>query len=207
MRIAGTACVVESCTVVARGYHVASRARRPKFGYRTVSSDPSARISELTGNSSNTTSTTGVRVATDTSAPAASSTASGTVATKPSSPISGSARETDRNERKARDRTYTIAATTAGTIGSRSTPPRWGSRSRRSCNNTRNEKPEIATMCSAPASVCDTSATSASAPTTASGGTTARIRANTITSRRVEPRTTRNSGFPFNIENTGWPTP
>ena len=39
----------------------------PKFGYRTVSSDPSALISELTGNSSKTTSTTGVWVATGTS--------------------------------------------------------------------------------------------------------------------------------------------
>ena len=43
--------------------------------------------------------------------------------------------------------------------------------------------------------------------TTTSGGTTARSRANTITSQRVDPRTTRNSGFPFNIEKTGWPTP
>ena len=193
--------------MVARGYQVPSRASRAKFGYRTVSSDPSARISELTGNSSNTTSTTGMRVATGRRRPprrrrrAAPSRRSRSARSP-----EAQGRRTGTSGRRATARTRSPRAS-AGTTRSSRAPPRWGSSSRRSCNKTRNEKPQIATTCSAPASVRDRSEASASAATTTSGGTTARSRANTITSQRVEPRTTRNSGFPFNIEKTGWPTP
>ncbi len=52
-RIAGTAAVVLSWTVVAREYQVASPARRAKFGKRVTSTSPGRVISEVTGSSSN----------------------------------------------------------------------------------------------------------------------------------------------------------
>ena len=52
-------------------------------------------------------------------------------------------------------------------------------------------------------SIALTSPAAASTTTTRSGGTKASSNANARTSPRVDPRTTRNSGFPFNIENTG----
>ena len=61
MRIAGTACVVPSPTVVVCSNQVEPRASRAKFGKRTASMRPCASSSELTGSSSNAISTTGAR--------------------------------------------------------------------------------------------------------------------------------------------------
>ncbi len=72
---------------------------------------------------------------------------------------------------------------------------------------TRNPRPQTATMWSARASVAQTRAITHSAATIASGGRNASASANTTTSPRIDPRTTRNSGFPFSIEKTGWLTP
>src|SRR3954454_17955665 len=60
LRIAGTARVVLSETVVALRYHVASRARRPNAGKRAASIRPPGPISEIAGSSSKITRTTGV---------------------------------------------------------------------------------------------------------------------------------------------------
>ena len=79
MRIAGTANVVSSLTVVAWGYHVDSLASRPNPGKRSASMEPSPRMSELTANSSKTTNTTGVLPPISSWAPSASASASGAV--------------------------------------------------------------------------------------------------------------------------------
>src|SRR4051794_39478798 len=59
LRIAGTASVVLSETVVALRYQVASRARRPNAGKRFASIVSPGPISEIAGSSSTTTRTTG----------------------------------------------------------------------------------------------------------------------------------------------------
>ncbi len=60
MRIAGTACVVPSATVLVFANQVEPRERRAKFGNRTGSIRPLASRSEFSGSSSNVTRTTGV---------------------------------------------------------------------------------------------------------------------------------------------------
>ena len=61
MRIAGTACVVPSATVLVRANQVEPGARRAKFGKRRASIRPRASSSELSGSSSKAISTTGAR--------------------------------------------------------------------------------------------------------------------------------------------------
>ena len=60
VRIAGTACSVCGCTVVELRNHVAFLASEAKFGNRTASTRCARSISAIVGNSSKTTSTTGV---------------------------------------------------------------------------------------------------------------------------------------------------
>ena len=98
-----------------------------KFGYLRASIDPSGRSRELTGNSSITTTTTGVLVRPATFAAATLSVASGTVATNVTSPSSGKAKATDRNDRNTRDWRYATATSVAGTIGT-AVPRRAGRR-------------------------------------------------------------------------------
>jgi hypothetical protein len=104
VRIAGTARVVYWSIVVVREYHVPSRASRPKPGYRSASTLPFSRMSEDTGSSSKTTSTTGVSPCAWTRAPCASATASGAVPTNATRPASGSTTEKERNVRNGRQR-------------------------------------------------------------------------------------------------------
>ena len=61
MRIAGTACVVPSATVVARENHVELAASRAKAGKRLASFRPPPWWSEFSGSSSNAIRTTGAR--------------------------------------------------------------------------------------------------------------------------------------------------
>ena len=82
-----------------------------------------------------------------------------------------------------------------------------GSKSFRSCNAAVAPKIHTARTWTTDASFDDTTPRTASSPMAASGGAKARTIAKTTASAREAPLMTRNSGFPWSIEKTGWLTP
>ena len=100
----GAASEVHSCTVVAFRYHVDSRARRAKLGYRIASISPLRVISELAGSSSSRRKTTGAGDSTRTCAASASSVSEGRPLTNQSRPTTGTTIEYPRKSRAARQR-------------------------------------------------------------------------------------------------------
>ena len=197
---AGTASVVESWTVVARGYQVAV------FAQTARSSDTAARRASRPRASASSPGTRrrprGRRGCTsrhERRRPRRRRRREEPSPQTATSAITGSARESERNERKVANRMYATAASAAGIHRQQERAPcARGRGAATSWSTARNEKLQIAIdVQRAGDRPRRGSRGAASTVTTKNGGTNASSRANRITSTRVEPRMTRNSGLPL----------
>src|SRR4026207_812377 len=168
--MAGTACAVNSCTVVAFGYQVAPRASRPKFGNLVLSIRPLGSSSDVTGNSSSTTRTPGTREVTTNGAASASSTVVGSPCTNQATAATGRSTDTVRNSLSARTRTYPATPSAQSATTSTSVSARLGSSSFRPRKATGKRKPASAARNIAAPTQRDTRPARAAYATAASGG-------------------------------------